>query len=239
MKQTQPSMYLQICAQFAQLLCTFSDVFLKSEWDIGKCDLVRQKIDLHPVCSKLVKLPKCRMPMRFKKNLRQEIDIFSNHKLITPCHSPCSSTATVVPKKNGKLKLVIDNRQLNKQMVCSCWPLPSVGEIFDTLEGSFYFSTTDMSWGLTAPFRNRKSGLYSIQYSLWLFQVARYANGSHGQPSRFPIAYGNGLRWFYMEKHNSLFRWFWFLFSYRRWTHCVSWRGLPTLQRHKLEIQSA
>ena len=188
-------MYPHIRAHFAQLLCTFSDVFLKSEWDIGKCDLVQHKVDLHPVCSKLVKLPKCRMPMHFKKNPRQGIDNFSDHKLITPCHSPCSSTAMVVPKKNGKLKLVIDHRQLNKQMVCSCWPLPSVGEIFDTLEGSFYFSTTDMSWGLAAPFRIKKSGLNRIQYFLWLFQVARYANGSHRQSSLFPIAYGIGLRW--------------------------------------------
>ena len=43
--------------------------------------------------------------------------------------------------------MVIDYRQLNKQTVKSCWPLPSVEEIFDTLEGGCYFSTIDMSWG--------------------------------------------------------------------------------------------
>ena len=53
----------------------------------------------------------------------------------------------LVPKKNGKLRLVIDYRQLNKQTVKFCWPLPSVEETFDTLEGSCYFSTIDMSWG--------------------------------------------------------------------------------------------
>ena len=47
-KQTQSSMDPQIRAQFAQLLRTFSDVFSKSEWDIGKCDLVQHKIDLYP-----------------------------------------------------------------------------------------------------------------------------------------------------------------------------------------------
>ena len=136
----------QIRAQFAQLLRTFCDVFSKSEWDIGKCDLVQHKIDLYPG-SKPVKLPNRRMPMHFKKDLRQKIDKFLEHKLITPCHSPYSSPAMLVLKKNGKLRLVIDYRQLNKQTVKSCWPIPSVEEIFDTLEGSCYFSTIDMSWG--------------------------------------------------------------------------------------------
>ena len=145
-KQTQSSMDPQIRAQFAQLLRTFSDVFSKSEWDLGKCDLVQHKIELYPG-SKPVKLPNRRMPMHFKKDLRQKIDKFLEHKLITPCHSPYSSPAMLVPKKNGKLRLVIDYRQLNKQTVKSCWPLPSVEEIFDTLEGSCYFSTIDMSWG--------------------------------------------------------------------------------------------
>ena len=45
-KQTQSSMDPQIRAQLAQLLRTFSDVFSKSEWDMGKCDLVQHKIDL-------------------------------------------------------------------------------------------------------------------------------------------------------------------------------------------------
>ena len=144
LKQTQFSMDPQIHAHFAQLLRTFSDVFSKSEWDIGKCDLVQHKIDLYPG-SKPVKLPTRRMPMHFKNDLRQKINKFLEHKLITPCHTPYSSPAMSGPKKNGKLWLVIDYRQLNKQTFKSCWPLPSVDEIFDTLERSCYFSTINMS----------------------------------------------------------------------------------------------
>ena len=136
----------QIRTQFAQLLCTFSDVFPKSEWDIGKCDLVQQKIDFYPG-SEPVKLPNRWVPMYFNKDLRQKIDKFLEHKLITPCHSTYSSPAMLVPKKNGKLRLVIENRQPNKQTVKSCWPWPSVGKTFESLEESCYFSTIDMSWG--------------------------------------------------------------------------------------------
>ena len=142
-KQTQSSIYPQIRAQFAQLLRTFSDVFWKSEWDIDKSDLVQHKIDLYPG-SKPVKLPNRRMPMHLKKDLRQKIDKFLEHQLKTPRHSPYSSPAMLVPKKNGKVRLVIDYRHLNKKTVKSCWPLPSV-ESFDILEGSCYFSNIDMS----------------------------------------------------------------------------------------------
>ena len=42
----------------------------------------------------------------------------------------------LVPNKNGKLRLVIDYRQLIKQTIKSCWPILSIEEIFDTLEVS-------------------------------------------------------------------------------------------------------
>ena len=137
----------QIRALFAQLVRTFSQVFSKPEWDLGKCDLVQHKIGLHPG-SKPVKLPNRRMPMHFKKDLRQKIVNFLELELITPCNSSYSSPAMLVPKKNGKLRLVIDYRQLIKQTVESFWPLPSVEEFFVTLERSGYFSTIDMSWGV-------------------------------------------------------------------------------------------
>ena len=87
------------------------------------------------------------MPVHYKDDLKEKIDAFMNKELITPCHSPYSAPAMLVPKKNGKLRLVIDYRKLNEQTIKSCWPIPSIEEIFDTLQGSAYFTTIDMSWG--------------------------------------------------------------------------------------------
>ena len=69
-----------------------------------------------------------------------------NKELIAPCHSPYSGPAMLVPKRNGKLRLVIDYRKLNEHTIKSCWPKPSIEEIFDTLQGSAYFTRIDMSW---------------------------------------------------------------------------------------------
>ena len=53
----------------------------------------------------------------------------------------------LVPKKNGKLQVVIHYRQLKKQTIKSTWPILSIEQIFDTLEGSAYFTSIDMSAG--------------------------------------------------------------------------------------------
>ena len=74
--------------------------------------------------------------MHFKSDLQEKLDNFLEHEHIEPSHSPYSAPAMLVPKKNGQLRLVIDYRQLNKQTIKSSWPIPSIEEIFDTLEGS-------------------------------------------------------------------------------------------------------
>ena len=143
--QAKPVMDGSSHAKFAQLLRDFSVVFSKDEWDIGKCDLVQHRIQLYPG-STPVKLPNRRMLMHFKADLQEKLDNFLGLELIEPSHSPYSAPAMLVLKKNGKLRLVIDDRQLNKQTIKSCLPVPFIEETFDTLEGSCYFSTIDMSW---------------------------------------------------------------------------------------------
>ena len=59
-----------------------------------------------------------------------KLDKFLEHQFFEPCHSPYSSPAMLVPKNNSQLRLVIDWRQLKKQTIKSCWPMPSIEEIF-------------------------------------------------------------------------------------------------------------
>ena len=87
------------------------------------------------------------MPVRYKDDLKEKIDAFMNKELFTPCQSPYSAAAMLLPKKNGKLRLVIDYRKLDEQTIKSCWPIPPIEEIFGTFQGSAYFTTIDLSWG--------------------------------------------------------------------------------------------
>ena len=50
-------------------------VFSKSEWDLGKCDAKTHKIEVYPG-DKPVKLPNRRMPLHYKQDLQDKLDVF-------------------------------------------------------------------------------------------------------------------------------------------------------------------
>ena len=92
----------------------------------------------------------------------------------------------LVPKKNGKLRLVIDYRQLNKQTIKSCWPIPSIEEIFDTLEGSEYFTTIDMSWGFyQLPIEEESQDFTAFSTPFGSFKWLPMPMGLTGSPNTF------------------------------------------------------
>ena len=132
--------------KFKDLVQEYKSVFSKSERDVGKCDATTHKIEDYPG-AKAVKLPNGQMPLHYKQDLQDKLDVFLKKDLIAPYHSPYSAPTMLVPKKNRKLLLVIDYRQLNKQTIKSSWLIRSIEEIFDTLEGSSFFSTIEVSAG--------------------------------------------------------------------------------------------
>ena len=73
--------------QFGSSVKEFSDIFSKSEWDLGKCDVTTHRIEVEPG-SKPVTIPTRRMPLHYKKDLQKKIAVFLEQELITPCHSP-------------------------------------------------------------------------------------------------------------------------------------------------------
>ena len=155
----------------------FSDIFSKSEWDLGKCDVTTHRIEAEPG-SKPVKIPTRRMPLHYKEDLQKIIYVFLEKELKTPCHSPYSAPAMLVPKKNGNVRLVIDYRQLNKQTINSTWPIPSIEEKFDTLKGSAFFTSIDMSAGFYQVYTTFSTPFGSFK---WL----RMPMGLTGSPPTF------------------------------------------------------
>lgn len=50
-----------------------------------------------------------------------------------------------VKKKNGKMRMCIRYRELNKAIVKNKYSLPRIDDMFDRLQGTSYFSKNDQS----------------------------------------------------------------------------------------------
>ena len=113
----------------------------------------------------------------------EEIDVFLEKELRTPCHSPYTAHAMLVPEKNGKLRLVFDYRQLTKQAIKSRWPILSIKEIFDTLEGSAYFTSIDVSSGFyQVPMEETSQDYTAFSTPFGSFKWLRKPMGLTGRP---------------------------------------------------------
>ena len=121
-------------AEFRNLRDDSSDNFSMNRWNLGKCDARNLRLDVKPG-SQRIQLPNGRKPVQYQDDLKEKVNAFMAKKLNTPCHSPYSAPAMLVPHKNGKLRLVIDYRKLKEQRIKSWWPIPSIKEVFDTLQG--------------------------------------------------------------------------------------------------------
>jgi hypothetical protein len=63
---------------------------------------------------------------------------------IRPSKSPAGYPILFVPKKNGKLRLCVDYRQLNDITIKNCYPLPLIAELRDLLVGAQWFTAIDL-----------------------------------------------------------------------------------------------
>jgi hypothetical protein len=67
--------------------------------------------------------------------------------LIQPSVSPWATNVILVRKANGKWRMAIDYRALNKVTVKNKYPLPRIDDLFDTVGGSCIWSTLDLTSG--------------------------------------------------------------------------------------------
>ena len=122
--------------------------------------------------SQPITLPNRRLPVHYKDDLKEKIDSYMSKQLITPCHSLYSAPAMLVPKKNGKLRLVIDYRKLNEQTINS--------------QASAYFKTIDMSWEFyQLPMEPKSQNYTAISRTFGSFKWLSMPMGLTGSPNTF------------------------------------------------------
>ena len=118
------------------------EVFANNDMDIGWTDRVKHRIELINDVS--IKKPYRRIPPKQLEEVREHIDKLLEAKVIEESRSHFASPIVLVRKKSGELRLCIDYRDLNINMVKDAYPLPRIIDSFDSLSGSQYFTTLDL-----------------------------------------------------------------------------------------------
>lgn len=79
--------------------------------------------------------------------LKKQLDTLLAQGFIRPSKSPWGAPVLFVPKKNGKFRLCIDYRALNKLTVKNRYPIPRIEDLLDQLRGAKFFSKIDLCSG--------------------------------------------------------------------------------------------
>lgn len=94
--------------------------------------------------ARLIRQPQQRMNPDLKDIVKEEFQKLLHVNFIYPIlYSQWVSLLVIVRKKNGKWRVCIDYRELNKETLKDHFPLPFIDQVLDTLARKKYFSFLD------------------------------------------------------------------------------------------------
>ena len=124
----------------------FPDVFPEDLPSIPPDREIDFQIELTPGTEPISKEPYRMAPLELKE-LKVQMEELLNKGFVRPSTSPWGAPVLFVKKKDGSLRLCIDYRELNKEMIRNQYMLPRIDDLFDQLQGARVFSKIDMRLG--------------------------------------------------------------------------------------------
>ena len=94
-----------------------------------------------------VSRPPYRLSPKEQEEMEEQVRDLLAQGLIRPSFSPWGAPILFVPKKDGRWRMCIDYRALNKATIKDKFPLPKIDELLDRLGRARYFSKLDCASG--------------------------------------------------------------------------------------------
>eukprot|EP00253_Pinus_taeda_P033640 PITA_33640 len=131
--------------QLTKLLCENKEAF---SWDYTNMKGISPELCTHRIYIKEGCQPICQPQRRMNPNLREivkeELQKLLNAEFIYPIFdSKWVSPLVIIPNKNGKWRVCVDYRALNKATQKDHFPLPFNDQVLDSLSGKRFFSFLD------------------------------------------------------------------------------------------------
>ncbi|WJX78764.1 hypothetical protein P8452_61951 [Trifolium repens] len=113
---------------------------------VEKCREVEFFIDLQPGTGPISESAYRMAPAELVE-LKGQIEDLLEKGFIRPSVSPWGAPVLLVKKKDGKSRLCVDYRKLNKVTIKNRYPLPRIDDLMDQLRGASVFSKIDLKSG--------------------------------------------------------------------------------------------
>ena len=158
--EAQPILGLQSCIdlKLVQLLLSveqtepeMTEKSVREEYSqlfSGMGDLGEARIETQPNAKPVVDAPR-RVPHALKDRLKQELDKMVEQDVIERVTEPTDwvSSLVVVEKPNGKLRICLDPRNLNKEIKRPHYTMPTLEDAVSKMAGAKFFSKLDAQSG--------------------------------------------------------------------------------------------
>ena len=120
--------------------------------------------------------------------MKKIVEDLDREDLVEPTHSDWAAPSLLVPKRDGTYRLVVDYRGRNNQIEKTCWPLPRINEVIDSLEGNMYFSNIDLQSGyFQMALEEENQNVTNFITPLGLFKWKRFPMGLASATGVFQI----------------------------------------------------
>ncbi len=141
--QLGPNLQPEERKQYEDLLCKYIHLFAFSYKDLREVTMEQHKIELLPN-AKLIRVKQGRWNLRYTTMVKEEFDKLLEVGFIKPMETTkWVSLVVLALKKNGKLKVCVNYKALNKVTKKDRYPLPFCEEILEEVTGHEMYTFGD------------------------------------------------------------------------------------------------
>ena len=158
--------------KFGKFMERYQDLFAWNPNDFGRTSVITHNIDTGNAVP--LKQRFYRTSYQNQLFIKEEIQRLLEAGLIVPSKSQWTSPVVVVEKKNGKKRLCVDYRKLNKVTKRDNYPLPRVDDMLETLSESQWFSSLDLAsgfWQVELDAKDREKSTFITRFGTYEFTV--------------------------------------------------------------------
>jgi Reverse transcriptase (RNA-dependent DNA polymerase) len=145
---------------------------------------IPMKKDAKPYYAKPFPIPKIHEPV-----LRKEIDRLCKLGVISPSnHSSWGAPTFIIPKKDGRVRIVTDYRRLNTQIQRQLFPIPKVANLLHEIGQPKFMSNIDLNMGYyQIPLDEESKDITTFTLPWGKFRYERLPMGILTAPDEFQL----------------------------------------------------